>query len=424
MNSTSFSDTSKFCASCDNALSVADIKLMTDWLLELKPSELGTFMMLCSKCFEKKYPGYLKSKLPPKEIDEWGRFFVVSEAIIWRNAGFDAVDANHWFDLLLEDNGLVDIKVAKEWKQAGFTSENYQDWSGWSKNPKEIATALKINSKAIDEVPAPELSFKDFGFNLSEAIRLAEEGLSPDVDNWSEDYIGNWATGGLGVNELLLLKSQVGQKIDLFEEKHWECRKTVRNWQPEFGSHLPKVLKALREAGVPVTDDNLLRYWGLSKAQILKVIDMGADVKFASSLVRSGISASKVKVVEHLIANGVEEEDAIELTKKGFSIGTLEKIGKNGYSADDLITVVQHLDPLKIDAVTPWLLVDIGSSKYAWIKRIAEWHKFGFVAEDAAEWYCEEFSAKDANAWVKSGAKTPAIAKRRKVAGISPKAVS
>ena len=36
----------------------------------------------------------------------------------------------------------------------------------------------------------------------------------------------------------------------------------------------------------------------------------------------------------------------------------------------------------------------------------------------------EGFFAEDANAWVKSGAKSPAFAKRRKAAGISPKAVT
>jgi len=51
---------------------------------------------------------------------------------------------------------------------------------------------------------------------------------------------------------------------------------------------------------------------------------------------------------------------------------------------------------------------------------IAEWLKFGFTPESAAGWYREEFSANDAKAWVDSGAKTPAIAKRRKAAGIRP----
>ena len=425
MNSTTFSDMSKSCAYCEKALSVADIDLMSSWLLELTRYEAQYFEMFCRKCFDTKYPEYLKTKWPLKEIKEWGRLFEVSEATIWKNAGFDAGHAYHWIELLLEDNFLVDIEVAKDWKQVGFTSENYQDWREWSTDPKEISTALKLNGETIDNVPAPELGFRALGFNLSQAIQLSEADFYTDATGCgSEGCINNWITGGLNVDELIVLKLQVTEKNDVFEEKHRECRENIKDWKSNFGTHLPKVLNALREAGLPITNDNLLRYWGLSKAQILKAIDMGTDVEFASNLVRGGISASKVKIVEHLMAKGIEEDSAIELTKRGFSIVTLEKIDKNGYSTDDLVSVVKKLKTLNADAVAPWFLVDIGSSKYAWANRIADWHQYGFTAETAAEWYREEFSAKDANAWVKAGAKTPAVAKRRAAAGITPKAFS
>ena len=431
MNSTRSIGESKVCALCDEALSVADIDLMSNWLLELPLYEAQNFNMHCRKCFDKSFPGYLNLKLSMKEIKEWGSLFDVSEAIIWKNAGFDADHANHWFDLLLEDDGLVDIEVAKEWKQVGFTSENYQDWSGWSKNPKEIKTNLELNGETIDNIPAPELSFRDLGFNLSESIRLSKAQFETDfTGSESKDCINNWMAGGLNVDELIALKLQVAEMNSVFEEKHHECRGKIKDWKPNFATHLPKVLSAIREVGLPITRDNLLRYWGLSEAQILKAIDMGADVdfardiNFASNLVRNGISASKVKVVEYLVSNGVEEETALELTKRGFSIGAVEKIEKNGYFLTALIDAAQKLKPLKVDAVVNWLLVDIGSSKYAWLNRIAEWHNLGFTPENAAQWYREEFSAKDAKAWVESGAKTPAIANRRKAAGISPKTAS
>jgi hypothetical protein len=431
MNFTTFSDMSKSCAYCDKALSVTDIDLMASWLLELTLYEAQYFEMLCRICFDREYPDYRKTKWPLKEIKEWGRLFDASDAIIWKNAGFDAGHARHWCELLLEDDGLVDIEVAKEWKQVGFTSENYQDWSGWSKNPKEIKTNLELIGEPIDNIPAPELSFRDLGFNLSEAIRLSEANFETDfAGSESEDCIDNWMAGGLNVDELIALKLQVAEMNNVFEEKHRKCREKIKDWKPSFATHLPNVLKALSEVGLQITVDNLIGYWGLSKAQILKAIDMGADVdfardiNFASNLVRNGISASKVKVVEHLVSNGVEEETALELTKRGFSIGTTEKIEKNGYFLTALIDAAQKLKPLKVDAVVNWLLVDIGSSKHAWLNRIADWHNLGFTPENAAEWYREEFSAKDAKAWVKSGAKTPAIAKRRKAAGISPKAVT
>lgn len=423
MNSLIFSDTSKSCANCDKALSVADIDLMTGWFLELTLFEVQYFEMICRKCFDTEYPDYLKTKWPLKEIKEWGRLFEMRAATIWKNAGFDPYHARHWFDLLLDDDGLVDIEVAKDWKQVGFTSENYQDWSGWSIDPKEISTALKLNGETIDNVLAPELGFRALGFNLSQAIQLSEAEFETGTPVYEpKNCIDNWISGGLSVDELIALKLQVAEKNDVFEVKHRECRENIKDWDSNFGTHLPKVLKALREAGLPITCDNLRRYWGLSKAQILRAIDMGTDVEFASNLVRSGISASRVKVVEHLMAKGIEKDSAIELTKRGFSIGILEKIDKNGYSADNLVGVVQRLKALNADAITPWLLVDVGYATFAWRDQIVEWHQYGFSAENAADWHREKFSAKDANAWVKSGAKSPAVAKRREAAGITPKA--
>ena len=430
MNSTRFIDESKVCYLCDEALSVADVNLMSSWLLELTRYEANFFTMFCRNCFDKTYPGYLNSKMTLRQIKEWGRIFDVEEAIIWLNAGFEAVHAGHWFELLLEDDGLVDIEVAKEWRQVGFTSESYQDWSGWSQNAMEIATALKNTGNTIDEFLAPELGFRDLGFNLIEAIELSEAEFGTDsTSSEPEDCITNWMTGGLNVDELIALKLQVDEKNDVFEKKHRECRENIKDWKPNFATQLPKVLNAIRELGLPIIIENILKYWGLSKAQILKAIDMGADVdsardiNFASNLVRNGISATKARVVERLMSKEVEEDSAIELTKRGFSMNTFEKIDESGCSFDDFTELVSKLKPLKVDELITWALVDVGN-KPLWLRRVPDWYRFGFTPDSAAGWYREGFFAEDANAWVKSGAKTPAIAKRRKAAGISPKAVS
>ena len=355
----------------------------------------------------------------------------------WSTAGFTPGDAVEWTAILLKFDGCVDIGVAKGCDVVGITPYEYPSWRTWGLSGWEIIDILKkLGISHADDMGTPSIGFKKFGFDLSEAIQLKEVFFSAEtsdkaaegIDEW--DYFGYWSQSRLEVNELVFLKAQFNGLVGEFNQIHLSCRNQIRDWNPNFGPVLSKSLKALRESGLTLSTQNLLKFWGLSKTQILKAIDMGADVdfarnvSFASTLVRSGISASRVKIVEYLMANGIEKNSAIELTKRGFSIGTVEKIKKNGYLVDDLIDAVQKLKPLTVDAVITWLLVDIGSSKHAWLNRIAEWHKFGFTAENAAEWYREEFSANDANTWVKSGAKTPAVAKRRKAAGISPKTVS
>jgi hypothetical protein len=116
--------------------------------------------------------------------------------------------------------------------------------------------------------------------------------------------------------------------------------------------------------------------------------------------------------------------DGFLLTKAGFSMGVIKQIEKAGYSIDDIVGVVAEHKGLKAAEIKKWLLVDTGYAKWTWANQIAEWQKCGFSSEEAAEWFREGFKAKDAKAWVESGAMTPAIAKRRKAAGISPKTLS
>ena len=351
----------------------------------------------------------------------------------WKAAGFTLTDAVEWTAALLVGEGLVEIELAKSFNDVGISLDEYFDWKSWGLSGFEVVAILKAcEIKFAGEIGSPSVKFKRFGFDLSEAILLQEVYFSADKDDESEDgdYIGYWTKARLDVVELISLKSQFNETRSEFVEKHLSCRSQIRDWSPNFTPVLSKSLKGLKESGLPLSAQNLLRFWGLSKIQILKAIDMGADVdfardiSFASSLVRSGIPANKVKVVEHLMENGVEKNSAFELTKRHFTIGTLEKIENAGCDSDDLVEAVEKLKPLTVDKVVTWLLVDIRSSKFAWLKQIHEWHNFGFTAENAAEWYNEEFSASDANSWIKSGAKNPAVAKRRKAAGIVPNVVS
>ena len=392
----------------------------------------------CSSCRGKLYPGFLKSGLTLKQMRVWSEAgFDGEEAVKWISAGVSPQNAVYWKDVLLEVDGFVDYEVVKRCVEISVDVGAYEEWKLWG-DVFEKDAFKKLKGHFVSEetnatdVRAPETGFKKFGFSLIEAICLEEADFSGDDGDGgpSENYVGHWMSAGLSVNDLITLKIELDERFDEFEKKHESCREHLKNWNYELGPVISKGFDTLKSLGIPLNIENLLKYWGLSKSQILKAVDMGADIdfardiNFATNLVRNGIAPTKVKVVEYLISNGVEEETAIELTKRGFSIGAIEKIEKNGYFLTALIDAAQKLKPLKVDAVVNWLLVDIGSSKYAWLNRISEWHKFGFTPENAAEWYREEFSARDAKAWVESGAKTPAIAKRRKAAGISPKAVT
>lgn len=411
----------------------------------------------CYRCWEYYYAEYMLAGFSLQDSGVWEEVCgPVEVAVIWRDAGFTLSDISDWRAYFAQSNvaaswrrfgfraneaerwaRLCDkAEDAAVWRVAGFTSDLDPSWIEWGLSAGEVIDCIdsvnelsgEIDYPWFSEKCAPDINYRDdWGLGFNEAVFCWKNALFASFDytfraprfSQSLEY---WMTTGLSLSEVVELKNAISSSDEI--EIHFELQDKIKDWKPDVYEFLPKVWGELRKAGVPVTHENLIKYWGLSKSQILKSIDMGTDVKFAVNLVRSGIPVSKLKIMEHLIANGVDKDSAIQLTKAGFSMGVIKQIEKAGYSIDDIVGVVAEHKGLKAAEIKKWLLVDTGYAKWTWANQIAEWQKCGFSSGEAAEWFREGFKAKDAKLWVESGAMTPAIAKRRKAAGISPKTVS
>ena len=410
------------CVGCEDKLTSSEMDFLSSWYLASHSEERVSFEILCADCFDLKFPGYLKSDLWVEDIREWTRMGFDSEAAIaWQKVGFSPYSATIWSDVLLQSNRFADPSIAKSWVAAGFNHEDYEECQGWGVGAKELAEILKTSVVSAKNFSIPSAEFRKFGFNLSDAVRLSEAEFHTDREFSDLHFIGNWTLTGLDVAGLVALKLEIVSKEERFDEKHDNCQKFIKNWEPDFASGLPKAFKSFRELGIQISVENLLNYWGLSKAQILKAIDMGIDTGLAGDLVRNGIPVTKAKIVDHLKSIGVEVDQAISFVSRGFSLHTLVKISKLSYSIQEYAVVFRALINLQADEVLSWLEVDVGSSTHTWLHQISRWHQSGFTPESAAVWYKEEFGVQNADLWVRSGVKTPRVAKLRKAAGISPK---
>jgi hypothetical protein len=413
---------------------------------------------LCHKCWEKRFARYLSAGFSLADAGVWSDVCSgIDDAVAWRDAGFTIADITDWCDYF--ENSTVaatwrkvgfraieafhwaklftSSDVAATWRKAGFSSSLDQSWIEWGLSPQQVIDCIdsvdkfsgEIDYPWFSETTAPDINYRvEWGLGFHEAVCCWKNALFASFDysyrpprkTQSLEY---WMSTGLNLDEILALREVVDESEELVS-KHWELRTKVKNWTPDITEFLPKVWGALRKVGVPVNFKNILNFWGLSDKQILRVIDNGGDVNSVANRVLAGITASQAKFVEHLMSMSVDEESAVRLVKRGFSTKSLGQFEQSGYDLRDFIAVCNELDKLKVDEIMKWFLVDVGTSQYAWTRRIPAWYRCGFAPDTAALWYREEFSAKEASSWLKSGIKTPAIAKRRKAAGISPKTAS
>jgi len=424
---------SSHCVQCSGPVQTnLIVSRFKDIFLEMTQSELSESEGLCFSCLEGLWGGLPESGFHLAQYRPYRELGIgPSEAVKWLENGIGPEEASCWEEVLSEKFFFDFFEKASDWISAGFSPDYVIEWMEWGLKPDKLAALLEECEFDFEDSP-PSINYKQFGFELDDAISLASSGFSVDEldGSESEDSLEFWVSSGLTVSELVFLKDEFDERIEDFKEMHLVYTERGTDWTPELGPTIKSTFTALKSLGMRMTIENLLDYWGLTTSQILEAVDMGVtndfakDVNLAGKLVRLGIPENKVKDFWQLVSAGIEQDSAIELALIGISVESLKEVMRNGFSADDVISIAQSLKSKKSDEVATWLLVDIGVAKADWLSHVVEWCKLGFAPEVAAEWFTKGFKANDAHAWVKSGAKTPAIAERRKAAGVSPKTVS
>ena len=397
------------CSHCGNVITADDF---SDFWVNFS-SELHEVCMKCSLKFLKKTQNLNKAELlkwlysdcDPSELREWiNTFGNFESAMSWRADGFSPSQAETWFEITEES------ATARHWDSLGFTPEIAHEWIAWECSPQLADELISSNEDLEDE--APPIEFKNFGFSIQEAFLLQAEGISLEEEVGPENCLQTWIPSGLAAKKIIALRGEILQQLESLEEK-WQ-----KNWIKKptdafgFWPSIPQTFKALDSLGLTINAENIMKFWGLQKNQILKIIDLGVANELAAMAIRCGVSTSKLNYVEKFVEDGFTHEFAIKSVSSGLLPKHRVVIEQLGWNFKDVYRMLQAEPEMHIDEALNWL--DLGTAA------AQSWIRHGFTPEAARKWQIENFTPAQARAWELSGVKSPSVAKRRKAAGISP----
>jgi hypothetical protein len=309
-----------------------------------------------------------------------------------------------------------DFDHAMGWREAGFgpDEETTGNWLRWECSPE---IAAKYVQMGIEYVPGQH--YKELGVSLEDAVFFELNGFSDHVDDSGRYFVGVWLSSGLSPQQILSLRDHIVENEEDFQKVFEKSERRLKLDEMNFvlWEALPKQFEQLKNVGLPITPENLLKYWGLSSKEILKVIDVGGAPGVAADAIRQGASVGKLGIIERLIEMGVASSTATLLAKRGFLIKHLKQIEKKkdlGSTIEWIAGVLASDESIKVDETLVWLEAD------ARVSEVKMWRQHGFLAQEAAKWANEGFSSEMAKRWRDAGADSPVVAKRRRDAGLHP----
>jgi hypothetical protein len=330
---------------------------------------------------------WLGSDCPIEDAEKWAIMFdEFEDAIAWRDAGFDPDD------------------------------ETTGNWLKWNCAPH---IAAKFVQQGINEVPG--IHYQELGVNLEDAVFYETHEFSDYEDDSEQFYIAAWLPSGLSPTQIVSLRDHLVANVEVFQALHdnSQLRLKYENRTDDFWEALPKNFESLKEVGLPISETNLEKYWGLSRKEILKVIDAGGKPGVVADVIRRGGSVSKLGLIEKLLSLGLLESSAVLLSKRGFLLKHLKQIDESKSVGSTLYRLSEFLEEdagMKIEDAFAWLDVP-----YATPKQAKLWRLHGFSGDEAGKWLKEGFNvAEAAKRWRDSGVNSPVTAKRRLDAGLHP----
>jgi hypothetical protein len=334
------------------------------------------------------------------------------DMIKWLDSDCPIDEAEQW------PNCFDEFEVAMAWRKAGFRIDE-DDIEGWLKWNCAPHIAAKFVQQGINE--APGIHYQELGVNLEDAVFYETHEFSDYEDDSEQFYIGAWLPSGLSPTQIVSLRDHLVANVEVFQALHdnSQLRLKYENRTDDFWEALPKNFECLKEVGLPISETNLEKYWGLSSNEILKVIDAGGKPGVVADVIRRGGSVSKLGLIEKLLGLGLLESSAVLLSKRGFLLKHLKQIDESKSVGSTLYRLSEFLEEdagMKIEDAFAWLDVP-----YATPKQAKLWRLHGFSGDEAGKWLKEGFNvAEAAKRWRDSGVNSPVTAKRRLDAGLHP----
>jgi hypothetical protein len=436
-----------------------------NYIAEFHQEWLNLDDVWCKACilkrFRKEYPEYATSglepdiflvwkwaldmgiDLEPRLVDiEWTEAIPMlyrgdqEQLVKWLSSDFSTEDASAWLEWF--DN----FEDAVAWRDVGFTPENESigEWIEWGCSPVEASSAMK---KGLETVP--ELRFRELGFSLEDAVFFELQNMTAYDGDVGWNMVEYWVTSGLSPLQIVELRNQVVAQESEFEFVHStsQTREDFCDWTVEPYEALPLMFEVLRKARLPITAENLRKFWGLTSKEILRLIDAGGDVEHGAQLCRLGIAPSKAALFKKMSALGVPDSVASTLIRRGFLQKYLSlRNGDREFRdvAERLVSLLWVDESMTIEVAYGWLDLRLDrTSVRNWLEKgisgaiALQWARAGFSPVEARnwldggidpkiaiQWHKEGLTVRECKSWIDAGIKSPVIAKRRKDAGIKP----
>ena len=332
------------------------------------------------------------------------------EIIKWLNSDCLIEEAEQWSDLFDE------FETAMAWREAGFDLERdrLESWLEWGCSAEDAAQFVQQGEKL-----APRMGWKEIGIGIADAFYFERHDFTYYEHFTARHFIGTWLPTDLSPSKIVELRDGLLREhaqLEMFHQANLSRLKQEDRTE-YFWGWLPRMFEVLKSVGLPITVENLKKYWGLSSKEILNVIDSGGKPGVAADVVRQGGSVSKLGIIERLLEAGMDTAAATLLTQHGFLLKHLKRVEKKGDTLRSLGWLTQLFEAdlgVKVDEALEWLDVE------ATVSQCKMWRQKDFSPEEAAKWSNEGFLPETASRWRDAGVDSPVTAKRRLDAGLNP----
>lgn len=378
----------------------------------------------------------------------------LNKALKWLEAGFSALTAIFWTDwnvsceraLKYFEEGIheppdeqfreagLSLAEALKWSKADIDFDTASDWIYW-----EVPTDKAIELVQKDVCPPGE-EFKELGLTYLKAMEWLAD-FSEDVIEYSDSQIKTywrpWFGAGFSVQSAREFQSELVEFVKNAVEDGLLARNKPFNYtlfkEEDKEVHCKLLLDEcvdsishLHETGMKLTVENVMTWRAMSSSQILACVDKGIDANEGYRLGDSVLSEHQVEIYSLVKENGFRTFPGMFI-RLGLTITDLQKLIKLKVDVDDFVNVcfllkINGAELLKWATVFKNLATKIEITRNLHQKAfIAEWINSNFNPKEAWDWYEQGFNAGQAKEWVDSGVTDPAVATRRKNAGLKPK---
>lgn len=290
-------------------------------------------------------------------------------------------------------------------------------WREWGMlNPLELFRLAYKNLVSCSVEDPPPISLKTrWGMELLDLFRWESTIRSHQWRHHEDLYeyscmFESWDWSLL--EDFLEIAVPLDQTMSLLASLTWSfCGDEDKN-----SGDLPEMINSLNQAGLPLSEANLEKWWGLSSVEILELIDSGMTDSVSITGRRLGVAHEQLEIFKTLHADlSWDDWIAANFITAGLTLTDWEWLTSEDL-IDECVCLVTDNDGLTPEVFRSMIELGFDASDE---ETLIAWWSTGMTPQDAANWRRDGFRPDEALAWNLVGI-TPEVARRRQGQGIKP----